>query len=78
MATRKRSRATRLSTPPSIRDILTERDLSQADVARGTNLSEAYISRLFRGEREPRISTTTTVASFLGLSVEQLMAAINT
>ena len=61
----------------TITEILKDNDLTQADLARLTGLGESYISRIISGDRELKAAhTMVTIASTLGVSVEDLIASI--
>jgi transcriptional regulator with XRE-family HTH domain len=61
----------------TISDILEEQELTQADLARLTGLNESYISRIISGDRELKaVTTIVKIAATLGISVEDLVAAI--
>lgn len=61
----------------TITDILHDNDLTQADLARLTGLDESYISRIISGDRELKaVTTIVKIAATLGVSVEDVVAAI--
>ena len=55
--------------------ILRERKwMTQADLARGTGLSQVSICRYESGEREPSIGILQKIARFLECSIDDLLA----
>lgn len=53
-----------------------ERKLSQADIAERAWLDQTYISLLERGERQPTLPTLYRISGALGVSLMELIAAI--
>lgn len=51
------------------------RNMSPADLARATNKDQGIISRLLRGERQPRPETLADIARALKLSVDEVYRA---
>lgn len=51
-----------------------QKGLTQADLARGTGISQVSICRYESGEREPSISILRRIARFLECSVDDLLA----
>lgn len=62
----------------TIQELLQQRDLTQADLARQTGLGESYISRIISGDREvpPVIATYRKLASTLGVSLDELISIL--
>ncbi len=50
--------------------LMREREMSQADLARGTGLTPSGVNRLIRDGRLPRTDTLFRIATTLGVSVE--------
>lgn len=62
----------------TIQQLLTDRDLTQADLARLTGVDETYISRIISGDRKVPASFDTyeKVANALGITLEKLLTAL--
>jgi transcriptional regulator with XRE-family HTH domain len=60
----------------SIYKLIEEADLTMSDIARGCDLSLSYVSRIFSGDRVPRIVVAQKIAKFLGMSLEDFIAAL--
>ena len=58
----------------NLRRLLSERGMSQADLARETRDNAAYISRLCSGKLEPTASGAARVAAALSVTVEDLLS----
>jgi transcriptional regulator with XRE-family HTH domain len=59
----------------TVRSLMEERNLCEADLCRGMNLPQTTINRLLSGQtNDPRISTLITVAHFFKVTVEQLLS----
>lgn len=55
-------------------EILTQgRGISEADLCREINISQATLWRLFHGTTDPRASTLNTIASYFNVTVDQLI-----
>lgn len=58
----------------TIFDVIKSRDITMTDVARSTGVSLAYVSRVFHGTREPRVSIAMKMAQYIGISIEEFIA----
>jgi transcriptional regulator with XRE-family HTH domain len=56
-----------------IRDARVASGLTQEDLAQSLHLSNAYISLIERGDRNPPIATVFAIASVLGVSPRELL-----
>ena len=60
----------------TIRRLMDNANMSEADLCRGVNLPQTTINRLLSGQTEdPRISTLALIARFFDISIEQLIGA---
>jgi transcriptional regulator with XRE-family HTH domain len=50
--------------------------LCLSDIARGTGIRKGHISAIFAGKNIPRVDAAVKIASFLGITVQRLMAEI--
>ncbi len=58
----------------TVRKLMEENNLSEADLCRGVNLPQTTINRLLSGQtNDPRISTLTAIAQFFKVTIEQLL-----
>ena len=55
-----------------LRKLLNERQMSAAELARRTGLSEAAISGYLNGKKEPRGAQSISIAKALGISLDEL------
>jgi hypothetical protein len=51
-------------------------DYNLSDIARGTGMSLSHICRVFKGQRTPSIRAASAIAGYIGVSVDQLYAAL--
>ena len=49
------------------------KSINMSDVARGTKMSLSAVSRVFSGDRNPRISTAIRIAAYLGITIDELL-----
>jgi transcriptional regulator with XRE-family HTH domain len=56
----------------SIRQIRTERDITQTQLAALTGLDRSYISGIERGERNPSLTNILKIASALGVTASEV------
>ncbi len=56
-----------------LKDLRNEKNVTQADVARGTGLSSGCIGMLETNKREPTGKTLTILADYFGCSVDYLL-----
>jgi antitoxin component HigA of HigAB toxin-antitoxin module len=59
---------------PGIIDIMQSKGLTMADVSRSTGVSISYVSRVFNGLREPRVTTAIKMAQYIGIPLEDFIA----
>ena len=52
----------------------TAKSISQRDLARSINISQAQIAELERGRRQPTVDVAERMATALGVSLQDLMA----
>lgn len=52
------------------------KSINMSDVARGTKMSLSAVSRVFSGDRNPRISTAIRIAAYLGITIDELLQII--
>jgi DNA-binding XRE family transcriptional regulator len=69
----KRARRVRLSIAANVRVLRQERGYSQEDLAAACDMTRSAISRLERGEHEPRVSTLLTLSAALGVDPAALL-----
>ena len=53
-----------------------EADLSLAEVAKRSGLSESVIGKIERGRRDPRIGTLVRIVAAVGIAIEDLLAGV--
>lgn len=56
-----------------LKDLRERAYLTQEDLARKTHITVATVSRIERGERQPRVSTIRKLARALGIKPAELM-----
>lgn len=56
-----------------LRELLNEKDMKPADLAKQTGISEAVLSNYLNGKREPMGNMCLTIAGALNVSVDELL-----
>lgn len=56
----------------NLRRLRTERNLSQKGLADAVGIQQAMISNIEGGDRRPSFATATAIASFLGVSLDEM------
>lgn len=51
-------------------------EYSRGQIAQGTGISISHISKVFSGRRRPSLTSALRIATFLGISVEFLLARV--
>ncbi|WP_297004225.1 helix-turn-helix domain-containing protein [uncultured Corynebacterium sp.] len=59
--------------PSTLAQLIADRGLSQAELARRVGVTPAAMSRYLSGDREPRFVTLTAIAEELGVHVNELL-----
>lgn len=60
-----------------LRELLVELDMTEADLAHGTDLPQSTVNRLLGGSTvDPRASTLTPIARFFDLSMDELLGLV--
>lgn len=57
----------------NLREILTYLEISQSELANKTGLTQAAISQIIQGDREPSLNTICKILSVLPTNFERLM-----
>ncbi|MBZ5629367.1 MAG: helix-turn-helix transcriptional regulator [Acidobacteriia bacterium] len=52
------------------------RAYNRGEIARGTGYTLSAISRIFGGKRAPTMRTATKLASFFGITLDELMSVL--
>jgi transcriptional regulator with XRE-family HTH domain len=60
-----------------LKELRTEKKLSQEKLAEKSDLHKNYISLLETGQRQPTITTIFAIAKALGIKPEELVAKVN-
>lgn len=55
-----------------IRQVLENKRLTAADLARGALLDPGHLSRIIKGTRNPRVTAARRISSFLGIPINVL------
>lgn len=63
-----------MDTPRALRSL--KAGTSVGDVARGTGITHSHISRIFNGRRTPSMACAVKIANFLGITLDDLNAAL--
>ena len=53
--------------------ILDEKNLTQCELAKAVNCSQAYISRVISGRQAPSLQAAKDISDFLEISVDELL-----
>jgi transcriptional regulator with XRE-family HTH domain len=64
------------ATLPRLQEILEAQGLTNGDVARGTQIAHAQISRIFSGKQGMSLTSALRIAGFLGVTVERLASIL--
>ena len=57
----------------NLKQIRTEKDISQGDIARELDVSRGYISTIENGKTNPTLSTIARIAKALGVTNDELL-----
>jgi len=59
---------------PPIMAVVQSKGITMSDIARSTGMSLSYVSLVFHGKREPRVTTAIKMAQYIGVSLEDFIA----
>lgn len=58
----------------TIFEIIESKNITMTDIARSTGVSLSYVSLVFHGKREPRVTMAIKMAQYVGVSIEDFVA----
>lgn len=58
----------------NIFDVIDSKGITMSDIARSTDMSLSYVSRVFHGHREPRVTNAIKMAQYIGIPLEEFIA----
>ena len=57
----------------NLKNIRTEKDISQGDIARLLGVSRGFVSNIENGKTNPTLSTISRIADAIGVTTDQLL-----
>ena len=54
--------------------VIQSKGITMSDIARSTGMSLSYVSLVFHGKREPRVTTAIKMAQYIGVPLEDFIA----
>ena len=61
----------------NLKKLMIEREMTAADIARKTGMTQATLSRYINGKRIPRINSVIKIAKALNVPIELLMKGVD-
>lgn len=61
----------------NLKKLMIEREMTAADIARKTGMTQATLSRYINGKRIPKINSVIKIAKALNVSIELLMKGVD-
>lgn len=61
----------------NLKKLMIEREMTAADIARKTGMTQATLSRYINGKRTPKINSVIKIAKALNVPIELLMKGVD-